>query len=448
MEDFLSSVVWLSCCCLIIRCSIDVSRRCFPDDCPSQQVLHASAIAIAAIVFGLTVSGACGVLSPGAALILPVLSLLVVRHFVVGRYPWPQPLEMRSVSLAAYIWSGIAAVLVGHTLVNGVMKFPTDWDTLMYHLPYVNHWLQTGSFAATETPRWSNPANSEVLGLWFAAPFSGDFLVPLNNLPVMVVWIAATIELGRRLGMSGWWPHLAAIACIAVHTTVHETDDASNDLMVPAFFLASLAYAIRFRRSENAADIVLFGASLGLLVGTKFFAAGYGLLSGLAFAAMCFDRMRGLRTLRYSIVAIGISLLFGGYWYARNFLMTGHVFYPQGSEDLHRRIPHPDLSRTTLAWNGDPRVPELFLKAVRELCGPVHFVFMMLLPSVVAWMLWTIWSRESEVRKQNGLLLLLLIGTAVLSVVTPMLVEDQPGTLNHLRWGTRRSGTRCVSYAS
>jgi len=35
--------------------------------------------------------------------------------------------------------------------------------------------------------------------------------------------------------------------------------------------------------------------------------------------------------------------------------MTGHVFFPKGSPLMQERISHPDLAKTTLAFNGDVR---------------------------------------------------------------------------------------------
>lgn len=436
MEDFISTIIWLTFSLLIVRCCIGISRRSFSGEGLAAQVLNVTVLAIAIVILGLTVLGAVGLLTPILALLLPVTIAFVAWLRVARRTSQHNLLnnDVDALSLPFIFWGAVGALLFGHSLVNGVFKFPTDWDTVMYHLPYIDHWLQTGSFATTESARWSNSANSEVLGLWFAVPFSGDFLVPFNNLPVMVVWVAATIELSRQLGMSGWWPHLAAAACIAVHATIHEIDDASNDLMVPAFFLASLHYAIRFRQSQMTSNLVLFGVCLGVLAGTKFFATGYALLSGLAFAGLCYGRMGLVRTMRASFTAIGISLLFGGYWYLRNFFMTGHVFYPSGSEDLHRRLPYPDLYQTTLAWNSDPRVSQLFLDAIWNICGPVHFAALIVLPTIPISMLFGTWEDRSK-RKQIALMFFLLLISAALSIMTPLSVEDQPRTLNHLSWG-------------
>ncbi|MEP3480170.1 MAG: hypothetical protein ABJZ55_13040 [Fuerstiella sp.] len=437
MEDLLPAMAWLTCTWLVIRWSFDIAHRAFPADRQSELVLHVGVISVSMVVLGLTVLGAVGAISPWLGLLAPLAFILVLKKLAEKHFTEGDSISWNRFSLSprACFWFVVIAGLTGHSIVNGVMQFPRDWDNLMYHMPFVDHWIQTGSLAATETPRWSDPANSEVLGLWFAVAFSGDFLVALNNIPTVIVWIVAMLCVARGLGLNGWWPHLVALGSISVSVTLRQTVDASNDLMVPAFFFASVAYAVRYYRSSRSGDLILFGVTLGLLAGLKFFATGYGLVTGLAFALMCWNRLGVKSAALRSIQAVGISLLFGGYWFGRNFWMTGHIFYPQGSEDLHRRIPHPNLPQTTLAWNGDERVAGLAMDAVWEHCGVFHWLLLTILPSLLLWQLWTIWRNHAGLRVINGLLLFLLGSTFLLAVNTPMLVEDQPDTLNHLRWG-------------
>lgn len=434
MQDCIAGIIWIAASIGIVCAGVFVSRRSFSRDSTSQHVLHTAVLSIGAVIAGLTLPGALGLLTPTTAVLCPLLAA-----FLMSRFTRFEDSRLNAAAneptLAWLFWGAVACVVAGHSIVNGILRFPTDWDTLMYHQPFIDHWLQTGTLAATNSPRWSNSANSELLGLWLAAPFSGDFLVPLNNLPVVVVWVAAVLELGRLLGLGGWWRHLAAILCIAVHTTMHETDDASNDLMVPAFFLACLVYSIRFRRSQRSSDLLLVGLCLGVLAGTKFFATGYGFVAGLLFATICFQRAGLTRAIRHSVTVVVVSLLFGGYWYVRNWWLTGAVFYPSGTADLHLRIPHPNLTATTILGNGDPKVPELLLDAVWRLCGPLHYAAVMILPSLAVWLLWTSFRGRASGRNNARLLLFLLLTTCGLALATPMLVEDQPETLNHLRWG-------------
>ncbi len=422
--------------CVTVRMCASFAVRSYPQDSRGQLVLHTTVLSVSVCVVGLTLLGATGLLSRPTLLLAPPLVAWLLSRVrcspTVGNRTDNEP------RLATWLWSGIGGLIVGHSIVNGVLTFPVDYDCLMYHLPLIDIWIQTGSFAATESPRWSDSANSEVLGLWFCGAFSGDFFAPLNNLPVLVVWVAGLLELARQFGVGGWWRHFVAVASIAVYTTVHETDDASNDLMVVAFFVAGLTYALRYRNSQAAADRLLVGLSLGVLAGTKFFATGYALLLGLTFFAMVVSS-RGWRTaIRDGVATVAISLPVGGYWYSRNYVMTGHVFFPSGSSVLHERIAHPDIVKTTLAFNGDSNVPSLLMDAIWRHCGPIHFVIILLLPTIL--LILTLatyrrWKQGDGPFEPWLILIATLMMTCLISMTTPMLVEDQPDTLNHLRWG-------------
>jgi len=66
----------------------------------------------------------------------------------------------------------MATMAVGLIVTQGVGRFPGDWDTLMYHLPLVDLWIQTGSLYVPECAVWHAPGNNELLGVWWAVPFS------------------------------------------------------------------------------------------------------------------------------------------------------------------------------------------------------------------------------------------------------------------------------------
>ena len=115
--------------------------------------------------------------------------------------------------------------------------------------------------------------------------------------------------------------------------------------------------------------------------------------------------------LRASLASAGFSLLFGGYWYARNWLLTGFLFYPRGSEDLHRRIMHPDLTQTTLAMNDSVLLADLYLDAIWRRAGPLQYGLMLILPTIAIML--SVLSLRDWRRKAGDtwLLLLALIGT-------------------------------------
>jgi hypothetical protein len=116
-----------------------------------------------------------------------------------------------------WFWA-FAAGAFAHVVAHGLLCFPDDFDNLMYHLPLIDHWLQRGSLCAPDGANWFLPANNELLGVWLAAPFSGDFLVGLNNVPAVVLWAAALFELCRQLGLPAAWAHPITLASLLVQS--------------------------------------------------------------------------------------------------------------------------------------------------------------------------------------------------------------------------------------
>ena len=55
---------------------------------------------------------------------------------------FPEPGELR---MWEVIWSVLAALGIGHLVWRGLFNAPEGWDTLGYHLPIVDAWLQAKS---------------------------------------------------------------------------------------------------------------------------------------------------------------------------------------------------------------------------------------------------------------------------------------------------------------
>jgi hypothetical protein len=250
----IAAVAWVGVNAQTVFAAWRVGGRLFPDDDYAGRVLHATVLWCAAVVLVLTLLGAVGLLS-GISMLLGMAAVSLGALKFAG--PTNEPGEVDGTSRTwtglppVILWSLLFGLLCGHAVMHGVLRFPTDFDCLMYHMPLIDCWLQSGNLYVPDDMNWFFSANSELLGTWMVGPFSGDFLIALNNVPVMVVWAAAGVSLGRQLGLTGWWPHLAALSMLCVHITLLETDDASNDLMVVAFYLAAATYTVRYLTSPG-----------------------------------------------------------------------------------------------------------------------------------------------------------------------------------------------------
>lgn len=445
------AAVWCAANMTAFSCIQRSVRRLFPEDRTGETGMHCTLLFVGTIVLAATLVGACGVLS-GVSLLLKMLVLSGGLWLIVRRvFPETLPAERldrfgpdASADTATIrFWTFAALLLVSHSVINGVLTFPDDFDSLWYHLPLIDYWVQSGSLYAADGARWYYPANSELLGLWLSAGFSGDFLTPLNNVPVVILWAFATACVCRQLGITGIMQTATVLAVLCTYTTLHETDDASNDLLVVAGFTSSVAYILRFIGRQRSCDLFGAGISIGLLAGVKLFAVGY------AFGAVCLLVLGtwlvcGWRDgLKSVTIALLWALPFGAYWYVQNFVVTGTPVYPVGAAQPASEMTYPNLWSTSIAGNGHPELFSLLCEAVWKKCGPVHLAAMLLWPVACC----GIWFSRSgltlgdhtaatNLRQQAaaGVLIFAVSGCCLTWAVTPYSVEDQPETLNHLRW--------------
>ncbi len=463
VRDALVAPFWLATNLLLVGTAWKMARRLFPSDTLLQVVMHTIVLSSAIVVATATVVGGFGLLhghvllasGAGVSGILRWLLPIVLPHGPESgdREACFVPRE-RSERCWLAVWAILVAFWIGHVVTGGLLKFPTDFDSLMYHIPLIVQWIQAHSLYAPDCMQWSLPANNELVGLWLVAPFSGDFFISLMNLPSVLLAAAATLELGRLFGLSRTLRHLAALAVVSTNPMLRQLVCAENDITVAAMFLAASSYAIRFARVGRMADLLLGAGSLGLLAGVKYYALGYA-AAGWTIAVLVTCIVRGWRcALRVAVTWMLGAVALGGFWYLRNVLITGSPLYPVGTSptnDLQGEI-YPGMWQTTYLGNGSSEMLWLTVDALQKIAGPCHLLAFLFLPisllslGLAALRLF----RRMETRADGVIVIALCVSvllTGFVLLITPFAVEDKPGTLNHLRWGSSpvRYGTCFLS---
>ena len=470
LMDGAAAGIWLLLNIALIRILVRLHDRLFSNQDFVSRGLFSSVMFVAMLILAGTICGAFGVLTAFRQQLLCVMLLklldwrisksagtmfagtLVAETSAAGSRELSLPAESSS------WWCGLRwapiCLLVSHSVLNGVLKFPSDFDSLWYHMPLINYWLQAGSLFVPDCARWYFPANSELIGVWATAGCSGDFFVPLNNVPVVIMWGFATRSIFETFGLRSVSAGIGTASVLGVYTTIHETVDASNDLLVVAAFSSALAWTLRFIRvpirSEALRDVLtgLIGISTGLLAGTKHFALGYALGAFVLFAGSLLFIHHGRSAAKRLALCAGLAVPFGGYWYLRNWWVTGLLLYPIGAGEAVGENTYPDLWSTSIMGNGHPEMLSMVLNAIWEKCGPIHWACVSLLPAIVLGMIvlgMIVVSRRASnslaevdadaYEPQSYLLIgLAMIGCLLTWLVTPFCVEDEPGSLNHLQW--------------
>lgn len=441
IRDALAAVAWGTVNLLLAVVGWRLSRRVAPGDPPTARILHVAVFAWSTIIGVATLLGLCHALTP-LTLLTGVAAAAVVafRYGAGGAVDAPVTYADRAVLVG---WLALLAYWIGCVIQDGLLRFPTDWDSLMYHIPLIDQWHQAGSLYAPRDAVWYNPGNNELMGLWMVAPFSGDFLIGLNNLPAITLLSLGSVELARQVGRGRLAACVAGLAVVATLVVSRQLVSAENDMASAGLLMASVCYALRHARSGGSGDLLLGAATVGLLAGVKYYALGYGFAAGatLVLGALL---ARGPRAAaRTAMVGILAALVFGGYWYLRNAWLTGTPIYPKGYDAETDVMSgwRPDIWSSSFLGSGRAEVLPLAVSAVRRMVGPCYLIAFVFAPAVAGWLaasgLW--WWRRGDLGGAGSArvaLALALIAAGLVWGCIPFTVETwPPGSLNALTNG-------------
>jgi len=439
----IASLAWMAATLIVIASAAALAKRLDPNS-GSFAVVHVIVIAWTWVV-AVAATLSIGHWLTGPALVVGVSAVALAT--AAGCALWdrrrPTPglgdgAEPRP-RWPAYLWGSLICLWAGHVTSGGLLRFTMDWDSLMYHIPLIDYWLQARSLHAPASGQWWSPGGNELLGLWAVAPFPNDSLVMLGNIPATLLLAFGALELGLLLGLAPIVRHSAAMAIVSNFVVMKQLVDAENDVAAAGLFVACLCYGLRAARGAWASRFLLGPAALGLLCGVKYYALGLAAVAW-SFATLAVWSRQGNRAgARAAFIWIVGAGLVGGFWYARNAVVAGSPLFPlvvgHGASPLEMGYPSP--WQTTFMGNGRPEVWDLAFEAVWKMTGPCQFVAVYAFPAVITWLSLAGSGLVRGVRPRNTdrlMVVLAMAGSASVLWITPMALEDVPGTLNQLRW--------------
>ncbi len=309
------------------------------------------------IILSQTILGAAGKLWLPNLLILNAAILLLVWRFSRNQ---PQVKLLPLDPALAEILNNPAcrmglSVVAGFGLVKIIVNLlnpPFGWDDLNYHFTFPVEWLKNGNLVNPATvfddpsPTYY-PLNGSLFFLWLIFPFKSVFLADLGQLPFYALGFLSVYSLGKKMRLLRWQAFSAAVLFSLIPNYFKQLEIAYVDVMVAGLFLTALNSLFIFREEFSLRSALVFGLSLGLLVGTKTLGLPYALLLLIPFLYFC---SRDLKN-RWGAILVSLACLAatGGFSYLRNFLSTGNPLYPFDLAVFGHRIFAGVMDKATYA---------------------------------------------------------------------------------------------------
>lgn len=291
-------------------------------------LLWAYGTALANEALGLVRAIAFPSLLAGWSLAVGLLVLALWRAGGVAWRPrtWPARISAAAAALMPEEWILAAALaIVGvPTLLLALISPPNNWDSQVYHLARIEHWIENGSFAIYRTaihPQVDLPALAELLLLQLRLLTGGDRLLNLLQWLAGAGSVFLVGRIGLALGASRSGAALARLTIATLPIGILEASSTQNDLVASFFVLAFAERLLAWRRSRGGADAAYAAIAAGLSLAAKGTAYLVGFPLGLWFLAA---QLRGGRRALLPLVACGgLILLPNLAYYGRNLAYTG-----------------------------------------------------------------------------------------------------------------------------
>ena len=226
--------------------------------------------------------------------------------------------KMGSMKLVVSLW----LLVVGYFLWWGAVNPVWEGDSLAYHIPIAGMmedggWMDRKNF---KLPFYYYPAMGEtLLAGWMTVGLPANWF----NLAGWVVLAGVVYRLGRVMGLEKETATVAAAAMVMWPSVIRLIPTQTVDIWVGVWWGAALLQLTinnsKFTTKKQIYNLIWTGVYMGMLAGTKY--------SGPAFAAILivFFRDKLRNHVRYWLVPL---VLIGGFWYARNWILTGNPVYP------------------------------------------------------------------------------------------------------------------------
>lgn len=237
--------------------------------------------------------------------------------------------KLLSNKLFSFIFSVAASFAIVKILVN-LLNPSFGWDSLNYHFTFPVEWLKHGNLNVPivifddPSPTYY-PLNGSLFYLWLIFPFKSVFLADLGQFPFFVIAVISVFGISRKIGLSRAYAFYSVALFVLIPNFFKQLQVAYVDVMVGCLFLTAVNFLLSLKDKFNLSNALIYGLSLGLLIGTKTVALPYSVLLIIPFLVISF---KDYKRAGLGVVVMLCLLVFGGFSYFRNLIETGNPLYP------------------------------------------------------------------------------------------------------------------------
>jgi hypothetical protein len=218
----------------------------------------------------------------------------------------------------------VCAAAIGLACVAAYWLPIWQWDSLGYHLPFVNFVLQGGGLS--ELPRdvpylSTYPHNVELLFAGMRALLPDDRLQDIGQLPLGMVGAAAVCGIARELGARRSDALAAGCGWLLLPAVFLQLPTNYVDVGSAAYFLLTSFFLVS---PTTRATLLCAGAALGLFLGSK---PSVPPAAGLLGILLCAKAARG-RQLPSGLLGLLLTALLGFEAYATEWVRHGNPVWP------------------------------------------------------------------------------------------------------------------------
>jgi 4-amino-4-deoxy-L-arabinose transferase-like glycosyltransferase len=245
---------------------------------------------------------------------------------------------------------GLIMVVLICTALSAGMAPPNNWDSLVYHMGRIPHWIENQSIAHYPTQIKTQiyyPPFAEWVILHFQILSGGDRFANFVQWFSMLGCAVAASLVVRLFGCSGRVQLFAVFFTVTIPMGILQASSTQNDAVL-SFWLITFVYAgLRARNNGTILDAFMAGGALGVAVLTKALAL---ILAGpfLLWFLIAAIKKHGEKIIVPLIVAVLLVVALNVNHWGRNVAVCGHLL---GEEEVFGMTRNEAMSSALFTSN-------------------------------------------------------------------------------------------------